>query len=97
MDGGLAVQEGHPGADVPDDLPGLFLGERLLGVLLEHVPEVATREEFHDEDQPVWQGGDGPVDVYGVGAPQADHGAQLAQELFALPAELLLLLFPRLR
>ena len=52
MDGVLAVQESHAGADVSDDSPGLLLGEGFLG-LLQQREEIPVWQQLHDEHHPV--------------------------------------------
>ena len=95
VDGLPAVQERHAGADVPDDPPGPVLGQRTIPRPLQHGPQVLG-EQLHHEHQAVRPRRDGPVHVDGVGAPQTDHGVELAQERPALAVVLLVVCLPSL-
>lgn len=82
VDGLPAVEERHARADVSDDPPGLVLGKRLLR-LLKHGPQVQG-EQLHDENQAIRPRRDGSVHVDRVGAPEPNHGVELAKECLAL-------------
>lgn len=81
----LAVQKRHAGAYVSEDATGDFLREGL-GRSLQVRPQVATRQEFHDEDKPIVPTGHHAVDVHRLGAPEPRHRFQLPHECFALAA-----------